>query len=213
MESTLRYGDKKMNDLSTWHSALQSKLRSLGVKLFVVCGLALLMLIPALLVGGLVEERTTRETQVVNEISAHVGGQQTFLGPTLAIPFRIPPQPGKDYEGRGTYLVFPTRASAVLKTATEERRRSLFKVPVFQVEAKFEGEFDLTGVPNANPSGAQHEEPWPTERSPSMARPSHWFPPKPHRTCPLTRSPDPRSGSYFSGRSSKALPSQMRTSP
>ena len=144
-----------MNDLSTWHSALQSKLRSLGVKLFVVCGLALLMLIPALLVGGLVEERTTRETQVVNEISAHVGGQQTFLGPTLAIPYRIPPQPGKDYEGRGTYLVFPTRASAVLKTATEERRRSLFKVPVFQVEAKFEGEFDLTGVPNAIPSGAQ----------------------------------------------------------
>ena len=58
-----------MNDLSTWHGTLQSKLRSLGVKLFAVCALALLMLIPALLVGGLVEERTGREAQVVNEIS------------------------------------------------------------------------------------------------------------------------------------------------
>src|SRR5262245_15952297 len=115
-----------MSDLSTWHSTLQSKLRSLGVKRFVVCGLALMMLIPALLVGGLVEERTGREAQVVNEISAHVGGQQTFLGPTLAVPYRVPAQPGKDYEGRGTYLVFPTQASAALKTATEERRRSLF---------------------------------------------------------------------------------------
>jgi inner membrane protein len=146
---------KKMNDLSSWHSTLQSKLRSLGVKLFVVCGLALVMLIPALLVGGLIEERTGREAQVVNEISAHVGGQQTFLGPTLAVPYRIPAQPGKDYEGRGTYLVFPTQASAVLKTATEERRRSLFKVPVFQVDATFQGEFDLTGVPGALPPGAQ----------------------------------------------------------
>src|SRR5215470_8488544 len=146
---------RKMNDLSTWQSALQSKLRSLGVKLFVVCGLALLMLIPALLVSGLVEERTAREAQVVNEISAHVGGQQTFLGPTLALPYRIPPEPGKDYEGRGTYLIFPTHASAVLKTATEERRRSLFKVPVFQADAEFEGEFDLAGVPSALPPGAQ----------------------------------------------------------
>jgi inner membrane protein len=144
-----------MNDLSTWHWTLQSKLRSLGVKLFVVCGLALLMLVPALLVGGLVEERTAREAQVVNEISAHVGGQQTFLGPTLGVPYRISPQPGKDYQGSGTYLVFPSHASAVLKTATEERRRSLFKVPVFQVDAEFEGEFDLTGVPGALPVGAQ----------------------------------------------------------
>ncbi|HET8827282.1 MAG TPA: inner membrane CreD family protein, partial [Terriglobales bacterium] len=87
-----------MNDVSTWHSTLQSKLRSLGVKLFVVCALALIMLIPAFLVGGLIDERTTREAQVVSEISAHVGGQQTFLGPTLSVPYKIPPQPGSDYE-------------------------------------------------------------------------------------------------------------------
>jgi len=144
-----------MNDLSTWPSTLQSKLRSLGVKLFVVCALALLMLIPALLVGGLVEERTAREAQVVNEISAHVGGQQTFLGPTLSVPYRIPPQPGSEYEDHGMYLVFPAHASAALKTTTEERRRSLFKVPVFQADAKFEAEFDLTGVPSALPPRAQ----------------------------------------------------------
>jgi inner membrane protein len=143
-----------MNDPSTWHSTLQSKLRSLGVKLFVVCALALIMLIPALLVGGLVEERTAREAQVVNEVSSHVGGQQTFLGPTLGLPYRIPAQPGNDHESRGTYLVFPTQASASLKTTTEERRRSLFNVPVFQADAKFEGEFDLTGVPSALPPSA-----------------------------------------------------------
>jgi len=41
-----------MSDFSSFQATVQSKLRSLGVKLFVVCGLALVMLIPALLVGG-----------------------------------------------------------------------------------------------------------------------------------------------------------------
>jgi inner membrane protein len=143
-----------MTDISTLHSSLQSKLRSLGVKLFVVCGLALVMLIPALLVGGLVEERTSREAQVVNEVSAHVGGQQTFLGPTLAIPYTVT-NSKKELVTQGTYFVFPERANATLKTTTEERRRSLFKVPVFEADAKFDAAFDLTGAPASLPQGAE----------------------------------------------------------
>jgi inner membrane protein len=126
----------------------------LGVKLFVVCGLALVMLIPALLVSGLVEERTSREAQVISEISAHVGGQQTFLGPTLAIPYSVP-RSATELPTHGMYLVFPAQASATLKTTTEERRRSLFKVPVFQADAKFDASFDLTGVPTTLPPSAE----------------------------------------------------------
>jgi inner membrane protein len=137
--------------------AMQARIRSrsMGVKLIVVCGLALLMTIPALFVGGLVEDRTTRAAEVVNKITGHVGGQQTFLGPTLAIPYNIPPQLPSDFAKHGTYLVFPAQASAVLKTKTEERRLSLFKVPVFQADLNFDATFDLTGVPAAAPQGAQ----------------------------------------------------------
>src|SRR5215469_3237857 len=103
----------------------------MGVKLIVVCGLALFMTIPALFVNGLVDERTSRAADVVREISAHVGGKQTFLGPTLAIPYSIPPLSPTDNAKLGIYLVFPAQASSVLKATTEERRRSLFKVPVF----------------------------------------------------------------------------------
>ena len=84
-----------MNDLRCSQSELPQariKSRSMGMKLIVVCGLALLMTIPAFFVGGLVEDRTKRAADVVKEISGHVGGQQTFLGPTLAIPYSIPPQ-------------------------------------------------------------------------------------------------------------------------
>src|SRR5262249_14595041 len=77
-----------------------------------------------------------------------------FLGPTLAIPYSVPPQSAGESTNRGVYLVFPEQASAVIKTVTEERRRSLFKVPVFQADLNLNAVFDLTGVPAAAPQGA-----------------------------------------------------------
>ena len=136
-------------------SSLRVKSRSMGVKLIVVCGLALLMTIPAFFVGALVEDRTQRAADVIREISSHVGGQQTFLGPTLVIPYNTPPQSPADHAKHGMYLVFPARASATIKTATEERHRSLFKVPVFQADLKLDAAFDLTGVPATAPQGAE----------------------------------------------------------
>jgi len=136
-------------------STSQSRSRSMGVKLIVVCALALLATIPALFVGGLVEDRTRRAAEVVKEISRHVGGQQTFLGPTLAIPYNIPPQTAHDLAKHGIYVVFPARASGTIKTATEERHRSLFKVPVFQADLNLDATFDLSGVPAAAPQGAE----------------------------------------------------------
>jgi inner membrane protein len=148
-----------MTGIPTLQLSLPSgiKPRSLGVKLIVVCVLALIMIIPALFVGSLVEDRTNRAADVVKEISSHVGGQQTFLGPTLAIPYTIPARSRLDSAKRGMYLVFPTRASAVIKVATEERRRSLFKVPVFRADLKLDGAFDLTGVPAAAPPDAEFD--------------------------------------------------------
>src|SRR5579872_5056392 len=108
--------------------------RSMGLKLIVVGGLALVMTIPALYVSALVEERTSRAREVTREISDHVGGQQIFLGPTLAIPYTIAAK-------HGMYQVFPAQASAVVKTRTEERMRSLFKVPVYQADLNLDATF------------------------------------------------------------------------
>jgi len=127
----------------------------MGVKLIVVCALALVMTIPAFFVEGLVEDRTRRAGDVVREVSGHVGGEQSFLGPTLSIPYSLPPQSPTDAARHGMYLVFPVHASGTVKTTTEERRRSLFKVPVFQAEVKLDATFDLTGVPTAAPQGAE----------------------------------------------------------
>jgi inner membrane protein len=121
--------------------------KSIGVKLIVVCGLALLMTIPSLFVNGLIGDRTTSAEEVTKEIGNDVGGQQVFLGPTLAIPYDVVPLSPNSRTEHGTYLVFPKQAGAVVKTATEERRRSLFRVPVFHADLQFDAMFDLTGVP------------------------------------------------------------------
>ena len=145
-----------MSDLSVLRSDVEAKVksRSMGLKLIIVCALALVMTIPALFVDSLVDDRTKRAAEVIAEISGHVGGQQTFLGPTLAIPYTIPAEGPNDSVKHGTYLVFPVRGSGVVKTTTEERHRSLFKVPVFQADLKLDAAFDLTGVPTAAPHGA-----------------------------------------------------------
>ncbi len=145
-----------MSDFSL--SSLQGlRSRSMGLKLIVVCALAILMIIPALFVFALINDRTERESEVVRDISDHVGGQQTFLGPVLAIPYSVPPPVAGGSAQRGMYLVFPARGSAEVKTTAEERHRSLFKVPVFQADVQFDAAFDLTGVPAAAPPGAQFD--------------------------------------------------------
>jgi len=134
---------------------IRSWSRSMGLKLLLVCALALLMTIPSLFVNSVVEERTMRAKGVIEEISGRAGGQQTFLGPSLSIPYSIPSL----YKGAspmlGVYVVFPAKGDASIKVRTEERRRSLFKVPVYQAELNFDATFDLTGVPSAAPAGAE----------------------------------------------------------
>jgi inner membrane protein len=126
----------------------------MGVKLIIVCFLALVMVIPSFFVTELVNDRTRSAADVTKEISSHVGGPQTFLGPTLAIPYVIPAPSPSEFPKRGIYLVSPAQATAALKTTTEERRRSLFRVPVFQADLKLDAAFDLRGVPSAAPLGA-----------------------------------------------------------
>jgi inner membrane protein len=79
----------------------------MGLKLLVVSGLALIMTIPALFVDNIIDERSKRAKDVIQEVSGRVGGQQTFLGPALSIPYTIPPS----YKGAspvlGVYVVFP----------------------------------------------------------------------------------------------------------
>ncbi len=127
--------------------------RSMGAKLLLVCGLALLMSIPALFVFALLMDRTHRASEVEHEIGGVVGGRQTFLGPVVAVPYRIPAATNGQAQV-GVYVVFPERGSAKVSSTTELRRRSLFSVPMYKADLDFNADFDLSGVSTSTPPGA-----------------------------------------------------------
>jgi inner membrane protein len=133
---------------------IRNKSRSMGVKLLVVSFLALLMAIPGFFVASVVEERTSRAKDVTQEISNLSGGQQFFLGPVLSIPYTVPPL----YKGTsatvGTYVIFPAQAETHVKLHSEERHRSLFKVPVYQADLQFDADFDVAGTTSSAPPEA-----------------------------------------------------------
>lgn len=128
--------------------------RSMGLKLLLVCALALLMSIPALFVFALLADRTHRAEQVTREVGQLMGGPQTFLGPVIAVPYQTPARTAGQAPEPGVYIVFPVRAEASADAKSEVRKRSLFRVPVYTADLEFKAAFDLTGVPAHLPAGA-----------------------------------------------------------
>ncbi len=136
--------------------------RSKGTKLIIVCILAVLMAIPALLVFGLLMERTHRADQVAEEIGGLMGGKQTFLGPVVSVPYIVPVHTVSDETGHlstvpastGALIVFPTTGTVDAKTKSEVRSRSLFRVPVYTSDIAFAAHFDFSGVAAEAPAGA-----------------------------------------------------------
>jgi len=146
--------------------------RSMGLKLLLVCGLALLMSIPALFVFATLMDRTHRAETVTQELGALSGGPQTFLGPVLAVPYTAPagannapappPPPMRDATTstataapatnqpyRGVLIVYPVTGAASAAVDSDVRRRSLFKVPIYKTGLDLQGHFDLAGAKDA----------------------------------------------------------------
>ncbi len=141
-------------------------MRSIGLRFFLVGFLALLMFIPLLYVGEIVGDRASYNRDTARSISQEWGGAQLISGPRLIIPVKGPvtriaerkvtdPVTSKvtteQYEvteirRKSAIYVYPDRFDVVLETATSERKRGIFEVPVYSAKAVIEGDFDLGDV-------------------------------------------------------------------
>lgn len=140
---------------STGVAGLLAPRRSLGLKLLLVCLLAFLMSIPALFVFGLLMDRTHRAETVATEVGGLMGGPQTFLGPVIAVPYtRVVGEGLSARSENSVWHIFPTQGRIEAATASDVRRRSLFKVPVYQAELNWTARFDLTQAGREAPQGA-----------------------------------------------------------
>jgi inner membrane protein len=131
--------------------------RSLGLKLLLVCALALLMSIPALMVFGLLMDRSSRAEAVAGEVGGLMGGPQTFLGPVIAVPYSLTRaaeagQPATTTQS--VWIVYPETGEMTISSESEVRKRSLFRVPVYEAALSYVAQFDLADAGEEAPAGA-----------------------------------------------------------
>lgn len=127
--------------------------RSLGLKLLLVCGLVLLMAIPALFISFISFDRSGRAKEVTREVGERYGGEQTLLGPVLVVPYHVLNDEGK-LKSRGEYVVFAEDGKVNISNLhTKIRKRSLYKVPTYEANAEIHANFILPKTIGINTKG------------------------------------------------------------
>ncbi|PHR57457.1 MAG: cell envelope integrity protein CreD [Robiginitomaculum sp.] len=117
--------------------------RSLGLKLLLVCFLVIMMSVPALFIGMITYDRSSRAKEVTREVSERYGGEQVLLGPVLVMPYYFIDQFG-DVTERGEYVVFAEDGHVEISDIiTTVRKRSLYKVPTYEANPVFTAKFSL----------------------------------------------------------------------
>ena len=127
-----------------------SKLRyNVFLKVVVIGALILLLLIPALLIGHLVDERQSLQSDAVEEVSEKWAGWQTVRGPFLSIPYCEYGKDGKSVETH--YLnVMPENLKVTGDISTQKLHRGIYDVVVYHSNLDISGDFgnvDFAGVP------------------------------------------------------------------
>jgi inner membrane protein len=133
--------------------------RSFGLKLILVCVLALMMAIPAGFVWVLVYARSSDARDAIYEVSALRGGPQDLLGPAIAVPFERDVivsvnNVNQIQKQMGRMVLYAERGTVEAKLATEILKRGLQDVPVFTADATFEGAFNPSRIAAEAPTGA-----------------------------------------------------------
>ncbi len=140
--------------------------RSVGLKLLLVCVLALAMAIPAGFVWALVYERERNAEQAVESVSEARGGRQVLLGPVLIAPYE------QDYVEKtpagpngalidvtrtriGRFVVFAEEGRIDAGAKAETLTRGIHDVPVFEATADMNARFDLTAAMKDAPRNAR----------------------------------------------------------
>lgn len=129
--------------------------RSFGLKLILVCALALAMAIPAVFVWALIYSRSSEAQRAVMEVSELRGGQQTLMGPALVVPYTYQGVlEGRMQTVTSRAVLYPETGRVDATMTTEKLKRGLHDVPVYTVDAAFAGAFDPARLAAELPAGA-----------------------------------------------------------
>ncbi len=123
-------------------------------KMGMILVLILILLIPAVMVQDLIQERMSRQDEAIDEVSSKHAGDQLFTGPILTIPYWTPKQVKnsdgtyKEIREQHYYHVLPEALNINGTVTPEKRQRGIFEVVVYGSKLKVEGIFDSYAFEN-----------------------------------------------------------------
>ena len=118
-------------------------LHRLTIKGIIIGFLILALMIPAVFVFSLVEERKARQDEVIKEVGSKWASAQTIGGPYINIPYneRQKTSDGKIIEVKKWASFMPDQLKITGSLTPEERHRSIFTVMVYQSDIQLQGSF------------------------------------------------------------------------
>ena len=127
--------------------------RKLLYKVLAIGAMAVLLLVPLSMVEGQIRERSQRQREVQENIADSSAGEQALAGPVLAIHYletvEVPAAAEKAAQWAAprrevferTLLLPPDELEIDGETAVEIRRRGIYQVRLFRLDAKASGHF------------------------------------------------------------------------
>jgi inner membrane protein len=127
---------------------LKTLKNNMGLKLVIIVILVLLFLIPVAFLKTLVGERAGRQEEVRNEIVGQWGGEGLLAGPFLVVTYEVPVVVFNDVSKMSEttwqthqFIQLPGLYRIDGDLRVEERKRGIFKVPVYTAELGISGDF------------------------------------------------------------------------
>src|SRR4029079_12613720 len=118
------------------------------VKVAVIGFIILILMIPSVMIMALVGERAQRMRSVVSEVSSKWGEVQTLAGPYISIPYYEEIKKAGDktewIEKEMNYFPNALQVDGSLEPIV--RKRSIFKVMLYQSDLKLSGHFDYPNL-------------------------------------------------------------------
>src|SRR5690606_31660119 len=113
------------------------------MKALIIGGLTLLLMIPAMLVQNLIEERQMRQQEAVAEVSSKWAGSQNLSGPFLIVPYKKTVLNEKKEPviiERLAYFL-PDKLHYYSTVQPEKRYRGIYEVMLYTSSNKMNGQF------------------------------------------------------------------------
>ena len=127
------------------------------IKAIITGVLILVMLIPTVFVTNLINERETRQKEVVQEVTSKWASDQTLTGPYLYIPYMV-----KETDSKGNivavqkhFFCLPENLQVTGTVTPEIRPRSIYKVLLYKSSLESKGNFTIHLPKDIDPASLQ----------------------------------------------------------